>query len=329
MGLETGTYISDLVTTNPISGDSKSVGDDHLRLIKSVLKTTFPNATAPFYFPRVISKNVNYAILPSDRGALFILDTTVNPFTMVLPTLTAGDNGWSCEFWKYAGGTKEYYVTPPSGLIFSGEYLVARARRCVIGRKCSAMWSGSSWFVTRVLSEPAGSMIPYIGTSLPSGFEWPNGQTLSVSTYPEYEAAVGSGVTPDNRGRVAAGKDDMGGSSANRLTGLSGGLNGDTLGATGGVESHTMTQAQLPNVSLTTSIGAGQGSHVHPTSKPTAFTPVRNDLFNVNVLTTGALVDTDAATLPAMSGTTPLGGSGTAHNNVQPTIIMNQLLVVE
>ena len=43
MGLETGTYISDLVVTNPVSSDPKSQGDDHFRLIKSTVKTTFPN----------------------------------------------------------------------------------------------------------------------------------------------------------------------------------------------------------------------------------------------------------------------------------------------
>lgn len=45
MGLETGTYISDLVVTNPTSSDPKSAGDDHLRLLKSTIKTTFPNIT--------------------------------------------------------------------------------------------------------------------------------------------------------------------------------------------------------------------------------------------------------------------------------------------
>ena len=45
MGLETGTYISDLVTANPTGGDPKSTADDHLRLIKSCLKTTFPSVT--------------------------------------------------------------------------------------------------------------------------------------------------------------------------------------------------------------------------------------------------------------------------------------------
>lgn len=46
-GLETGTYIDDLVTTNPTSSDSATQGDDHLRLIKSVLKATFPNIDGP------------------------------------------------------------------------------------------------------------------------------------------------------------------------------------------------------------------------------------------------------------------------------------------
>lgn len=45
MALETGTYISDLVSTNPVSADPKSQGDDHLRLLKSTIKTTFPNVT--------------------------------------------------------------------------------------------------------------------------------------------------------------------------------------------------------------------------------------------------------------------------------------------
>jgi hypothetical protein len=41
MGLETGTYVGDLNTANPLSNDPKSQGDDHLRLIKTVLKNTF------------------------------------------------------------------------------------------------------------------------------------------------------------------------------------------------------------------------------------------------------------------------------------------------
>lgn len=45
MALETGTYISDLVTTNPPNTDGVAQADDHLRLIKSTVKATFPNIT--------------------------------------------------------------------------------------------------------------------------------------------------------------------------------------------------------------------------------------------------------------------------------------------
>src|ERR1035437_4052900 len=45
MGLETGRVINDLVVTNPAATDLKSQGDDHIRLIKSALKTSFPGFT--------------------------------------------------------------------------------------------------------------------------------------------------------------------------------------------------------------------------------------------------------------------------------------------
>lgn len=45
MALETGTYISDLVATNPTATDPKSQGDDHLRLLKSTIKASFPNVS--------------------------------------------------------------------------------------------------------------------------------------------------------------------------------------------------------------------------------------------------------------------------------------------
>lgn len=37
MGLETATVISDLVSSNPASGDARSTADDHLRMIKTCL----------------------------------------------------------------------------------------------------------------------------------------------------------------------------------------------------------------------------------------------------------------------------------------------------
>jgi microcystin-dependent protein len=47
MPVEVANYISDLNVANPLSTDSVAQADDHIRLIKQVIKTTFPNVTGP------------------------------------------------------------------------------------------------------------------------------------------------------------------------------------------------------------------------------------------------------------------------------------------
>ena len=45
MALESSTYINGLVVTNPTGSDNISDGDNHIRLLKSTIKATFPNVT--------------------------------------------------------------------------------------------------------------------------------------------------------------------------------------------------------------------------------------------------------------------------------------------
>lgn len=47
MALETASFISQLNPANPSGADRVHQGDDHIRLLKSVLKATFPNITGP------------------------------------------------------------------------------------------------------------------------------------------------------------------------------------------------------------------------------------------------------------------------------------------
>lgn len=164
---------------------------------------------------------------------------------------------------------------------------------------------------------PAGLMAPYPGATAPTGWLLCFGQAVSRATYSALFAVIsttygsGDGSTtfnlPDLRGRVIAGQDDMGGTSANRLTGLSGGVDGDVLGGTGGSESHTLTEAEIP-------------SHYHL------------DGFSDTAI--GSYGSTSGPSVGNMdfSGTTTLhpntsstGGDG-AHNNVQPTIILNYII---
>lgn len=49
MAVETGTYISDFVIANPADTDLANETDDHIRLIKSFLRATFPGTSGDRY----------------------------------------------------------------------------------------------------------------------------------------------------------------------------------------------------------------------------------------------------------------------------------------
>ena len=51
MTIETATYTPQLDATYPASGDAKSEGDNHIRLLKSTIKATWPNLTATAVTP--------------------------------------------------------------------------------------------------------------------------------------------------------------------------------------------------------------------------------------------------------------------------------------
>lgn len=85
MALESATYVSGLVDTNPSGSDSISQGDDHLRLIKSVLKNTLPNAD------EAINGVHTSASAPSPTTAgLIWFDTTNN----LIKIRNEGDSAW-------------------------------------------------------------------------------------------------------------------------------------------------------------------------------------------------------------------------------------------
>jgi microcystin-dependent protein len=155
---------------------------------------------------------------------------------------------------------------------------------------------------------PTATVLPYAGSTAPTGYLVCAGQSVLIADYGDLYGVIGityggSGSSfnlPDLRGRVIAGQDDMGGTSANRLTNQSGGLNGDTLGAAGGSETHTLTEAQMP-------------SHTHDSGTITEY---------------GPFIESGDAS----GGTTPQGlttlatGGDQPHNNVQPTIILNYII---
>jgi len=195
--------------------------------------------------------------------------------------------------------------------------------------------SDSAWYLhnfhVNPYVAPIGGLIPYVGTTAPnSAFVFPYGQAVSRTTYSvlfgitSTTFGVGDGSTtfnlPDIRGRVIAGKDDMGGSSANRLTNADDGLNGDTLGATGGGETQTLVTANLPPY---TPAGTNSGGAASYNFSGASF---QSGVNLVQGTAISAASGTNALfTNPTFTGTAQ-GGTSTAFGVVQPTIVLPYIM---
>lgn len=179
-------------------------------------------------------------------------------------------------------------------------------------------------------SVPLGGLL-YSTVSTPpnSAFVLPYGQAISRTTYADYFGLVGTtfgsgdGSTTFNvadvRGRAIFGLDNMGGTSADRLTGLTNGIDGDTVGATGGKESTALVTANLPPYTPAGTIAMGGSQSV---SGYTIFTGG-----GANTGGGGVALNTQSFTINGSNFTgtftgTPQGGTSTAFNNLPPGIIL-------
>lgn len=225
-----------------------------------------------------------------------------------------------------------------------------------------------------------GVVQDYIGSAAPSGYvladgltigdatsgatERANADTLSLFTLlwnsmANAQAPVSGGrgasaaadfaahktiTLPDLRGRVVIGKDDMGGSAANRVTNAVSGVAGTTLGAAGGDQN-----AQLHGHGITdgghghgtTDPGHGHGitdpGHVHTNvvtgananAVGAASAVFQNSPQNTNSATTGISINGNTTGLTVSSNTTGItvNNSGTgASQNVQPSYVLNKII---
>lgn len=163
----------------------------------------------------------------------------------------------------------------------------------------------TSVLVATLPGVPIGVFVPYAGTSAPSRWLFCYGQAISRTTYAALFAAIGTSFgsgdgsttfnVPDLRGRVVAGKDNMGGSSADRLTSP---LDGDVLAAAGGSQSHTLSTSEIP-------------AHTHTVQWGT--------------IDTDGGITSGGSTVGGTTTSSSTGGGG-SHNNVQPTIIGNYII---
>jgi len=172
--------------------------------------------------------------------------------------------------------------------------------------------NGDGSQLTGISAYLTGEIKIWPGASLPSGgWLWCDGAAVSRATYAALFAAIGTafgagdGSTtfnlPDLRGRAPFGKDDMGGSAANRITSGGSGVNGASLGATGGAETVTLTTAQMPSHSHSFSpafVGSG-GATYNP-----------SEGYNFTSSNTGST------------------GGDQAHQNMPPALVLNFIIKI-
>ncbi len=183
-----------------------------------------------------------------------------------------------------------------------------------------------------IAGTPSSSSITLSGNATASG-------TITIYAYP-YGNGDGSTTfnVPDRRGRVIAGRDDMGGSVAGRLTAAGSGVTGYELAATGGGQnetaSTTISQANLPEVNFTVS-GIAVQTTVNSFSYSNNFSEGTTNFYtsgtntgNSNNPSSGTI---NISTAVTNQGSAASGGSGTAATSaafttVQPTGMSNYII---
>jgi microcystin-dependent protein len=184
---------------------------------------------------------------------------------------------------------------------------------------------------------PLGALLEFTGATAPnSAFVLPYGQAISRTTYAAYFALVGTtygagdGTTTfnviDKRGRVSAGKDDMGGSAASRIGSVatdSGTIVGTTLGSVGGSATHVLTTGEMPTHTHANTLN--DPGHTHP-MPGTSNSGSASQFFSMSTVqtTTG---NTGSATTGATINNVNAGNSS-PFAMLQPSIIVNYLLRV-
>lgn len=196
---------------------------------------------------------------------------------------------------------------------------------------------------------PVGALMPYAGATAPAGWLLCYGQAVSRTTYSDLYTAIGTtygtgdGSTtfnlPDLRGRTIAALDNMGGSDAARLDWA------NTLGTASGSQTHTLQTTEIP-------------SHLHTVDPPATATGsmsanwshTHNSFYNSDPRTgaqggdmiaygsnsnaawrtvnpgIGAADINHTHTVDIAQFNSGNTGSGGAHNNMQPTILLNYII---
>lgn len=241
-------------------GDTATFEDDiTVRNIVTVNNNTYDIGTVSNKFLNVYANSFVGNLVGNVSGTVSGAAGTSNKLTSQTTFQMSGDvSAPSFTFDGQTGGTVKTFATSISnGFIASktatgtsqnsDEFILNR----VSGTTGVFKISRDNLF-DAIAKIPTGMITPFGGSSAPTHWLLCDGTEYVIGTYPELYAVIGSSFgtatagyfrTPDLRGRMPLGKDNMGGTSANRVTATA----ADNVGGFGGDESKVIPVTNLPD----------------------------------------------------------------------------------
>jgi len=179
MALESTTYIDGLVSTNPTGTDARSQGDDHIRLVKSSVKATFPSLTGA-----VTSTQVELNLLDG------VTATTAEINYLDIPTLGTAEASKAVTS-DAVGTTKNLKTQKQTEIVNAiGTVSTATAINFTLGNVVTAVIaSGGSFTITNAPTSGVYGKFKLILTNggaassiFPATVKWAGGTTPTFTT---------------------------------------------------------------------------------------------------------------------------------------------------
>lgn len=163
MGLEAATYISQLVATNPVGAtDPRSQGDDHLRLIKSVLLATLPALTGAVTATQGELNQLHGSVITSVSGG----SQSAPSYSFSGDSNTGIFNAAADQIGLTTGGLNRVLVTTNGMQLVNGSVLLAASVKDstnfdFLGSSGTnaLLAQGSGWTQTRIHAGGAATII--------------------------------------------------------------------------------------------------------------------------------------------------------------------------